>query len=98
MCASTGLRVLLSIVTTFRWILSKIGVRISFLQTDDAQRDFYVKAPYESADRSHYWLLLTSSYGLVNSNAKWQVQSDSLFVGIVLTQLPYIPTYLNFST
>lgn len=50
-----------------------------FLQTGRAQCDLYVVPPRESGHKSELWLLLGAAYGLVNANAKWQVQSDTIF-------------------
>lgn len=91
MCAPTFVRILLSLSTMFKWRLTKIDVKSAFLQTGSAERDVYVRPPHESAIKSHYWLLLTAAYGLVNANAKWQVLSDSLFCDIGLTQLRHVP-------
>lgn len=40
---------------------------------------------------SHLWLLLTAAYGLVNSNAKWQYQSDNVFLDFGLKQSKHMP-------
>lgn len=37
------------------------------------------------------WLLKTVANGLINCNAKWQRQSDALFVNIGLQQEELIP-------
>lgn len=47
--------------------------------------------PQESKERSHYWLLLTAAYGLVNASAKWQANIDGSFMDIGFKQLVYIP-------
>lgn len=65
----TGVRLLLSIAKIFKWKLTKIGAKISFLQSGDAQRDLYVIPQREIHNKKHYWLLLTSVHDLVSSNA-----------------------------
>ena len=47
--------------------------------------------PKECQERRFLWVLLAAVYGLVNSNAKWQVQSDDVIRSIGLTQCIYIP-------
>lgn len=68
-----------------------MDVQSAFLQTGNADRNVYVVPPRESKNRSFYWLLLTAAYGLVNANAKSQVQSDNLLFSLGLYQLAYVP-------
>ncbi len=74
-----------------KWPLAKIDFVNAFLQTGDAKRDVYVIPPRECRRRSSYWLLLTSAYGLVNANAKWQEHCDHLFTSLGLTQPRFVP-------
>ena len=90
-CPPTGVRILLSVSTIKKWPLAKIDFTSAFLQTGNATRDVYVVPPRECCRKSSYWLLLTSAYGLVNANAKWQEHSDSLFVNLGLSQSRFIP-------
>lgn len=93
-CAPTGIRILLSLATLFQCCLAKIDFESAFLQNGIAKRDVYVVPPRESNDKKILWLLLTASYGLVNANAKWQEQSDELFLSSLgLTQLVYVPQF-----
>lgn len=92
MCPPLGVRIILSIATLFAWILTAIDVKTAFLQTGRAERDVYVIPPTESTDRgSKMWLLLCAAYGLINSNAKWQVQSDQELKDIGFQQIPVVP-------
>ena len=86
----TGIRLLLSMASLRKWRITKMDVESAFLQTGDANRNVYVVPPRESKNRSFYWLLLTAAYGLVNANAKWQVQSDNLLFTIGHYQLAYV--------
>ena len=90
MCPPSGIRIMLAVASMSLWLITKADVKSAFLQTGQAQRDVYVVPPRESNDRSHYWLLLTAAYGLVN-NAKWQDQSDSLLQDLGLVQIAVIP-------
>lgn len=91
-CPPVGLRLVESIASLKGWTLHKADVKSAFLQTGPAQRDVYVKPPRESGMKStHFWLLLTAAYGLVNANAKWQVQSDTVFFDLGLNQCQQIP-------
>ena len=47
--------------------------------------------PRECRRRSSLRLLLTSAYGLVNANAKWQEHCDHLFFSLGLTQSRCVP-------
>ena len=84
-CAPTGIRIFLSISTIKKWPLSKIKFTSAFLQTGAAKCDVYVVPPREFRCKSFYLLLLTSSYGLVDANAKWQEQCDLLFLNAIIT-------------
>ena len=90
-CLPSGIRILLSISTIKKWPLSKIDFTSAFLQTGAAKRDVYVVPPRECRRKSFYWLLLTSAYGLVNANAKWQEQCEFLFLNMGLCQSRFVP-------
>ena len=90
-CPPTGIRILTSIATIMHWTISKIDFVSAFLQIGDAKRDVYAIPPRECRKRSFYWLLLTSAYGLVNSNAKLQENRDHLSSSLGLTQSRFIP-------
>ena len=90
-CPPTGIRILVSVATIMKWPFAKIDFVSAFLQTGDAKRDVHVISPRECRRRSNYWLLLTSAYGLVNANAKWQEHCDYLFTNIGLTQSRFVP-------
>ena len=86
-CPPTGLRIVESIASLKGWKIKKADVKAAFLQTGAATRDVYVKPPRECGMKStHMWLLLTAAHGLVNANAKWQVQSDELLFDLGLKQ------------
>lgn len=92
MCPPLGIRIILSIATIFSWILTAIDVKTAFLQTGQAGRDVYVIPPAKSSDRvPKMWLLLCAAYGLINSNAKWQVQSDQELKDMHFEQIAVIP-------
>ena len=65
----TRIRILLSISSMKKWPLAKIDFTSAFFQTGSAKRDVYAVPPREFRRKPFYWLLLTSAYGLVNSNA-----------------------------
>ncbi len=90
-CPSTGIRILTSIATIMKWPIAKIDFAGAFLQTGDAKRDVYFISPRECRRRSNYWLLLTSAYGFVYANAKWQEHCDHLFSILGLLQSLYFP-------
>ena len=92
MCDPTGVRVLISNATVRKWRISKVDVKSAFLQTGPAERSVYVIPPLVSEDRFRsVWLLLAASYGLVNANAKFQVQSDNLLLDLGMLRVTDIP-------
>ena len=90
-CSPLGIRILLSAVVVKKWHLTKIHITRAFLQTGSAQRDVYVIPPRECSNREFYWLLLAASYGLLNTNAKWQKHSDATFEKLGLLNVAYVP-------
>lgn len=91
MCSPVGIRVVLTIAAIRRWNFVKADVKAACLQTGEAKRDVYVCPPREICDRHHYWLLLATTYGLVNTNANFQYQWDELFLDLGLRHLAAIP-------
>ena len=91
-CPPTGIRIILSVASLFGWKIKRADAKGAFLKTGKAQRHVYVIPPIESRMRlTHRWLLLVAAYGLVNSGAKWQHQSDDLLLELGLTQSKYVP-------
>ena len=90
-CSPTGIRIVVMVAAFFGWCLNLLDSLTAFLQTGDASRLVYVIPRKEYKDRRFVWLLLVAVYGLVNSNAKWQVQSDQALRDIGLTQSKLIP-------
>ena len=90
-CSPTGVRIVLTFAALFGWKVRRDDALTAFLQTGEAQRAVYVVPPKECRDRRFLWLLLAAVYGLVNSNAKWQVQSDEAILQIGLVQSKFIP-------
>ena len=86
-----GLRVLFSFAALFKWPLTKIYVKGAFLQSGPAARDVYVVPPRECRDRNFIGLVTVATYGLVNTNAKWQSHSDSTFIKLGLHGIVHIP-------
>lgn len=82
LCAPMGVRILVSITVLRKRRFSYVDGKSLFLRTSAAERFIYVIPPSKSANRIRFlWLLLTESYGLVNANAKFLVQSDNLPLG-----------------
>lgn len=78
------------------WIVVRGDFKATFHKIGESSRDAYVRLPREGKDCCHYRLLLAAVYGLVNSNAKFQTQTDVLLLGLgpslitVSTQLFYL--------
>lgn len=74
-----------------KWKLSKIDFKSAFLHNGSVQRYLNAIPPRELSEKSKIWLLLTASYGLLNSNAKWQAQSCELLKTSRLLQFSHMP-------
>lgn len=73
------------------WAIHKFGVKSSFLQTGQSQRDVFVILLRELHDRGKLLcLLLTASYELLNANSKLQHQSDVLITDSGFTNAPFL--------
>lgn len=60
-CASTGVRLLLSVCVIHKWVLAKVDAKTAFLQSGSTQRAVYVFPLYESDDqRQSVRLLMTA--------------------------------------
>ena len=95
-CSPAGLRILESIASLFGWTIVRVDGKAAFLQTGKAQRKVYVIPPAESRMKAtHCWLLLFAAYGLVNANAKSQVQSDEVMYKIGLLQCKHCLLYTS---
>lgn len=76
-CTPTIPRVLDYVACLPGWSVYKADVEAAFLQIGESHRDLYVRPSRESQTRTTLlWMLLATSNGLVNSNAKWQNQLD----------------------
>lgn len=92
MCTPTDIQILNSLSTIKNCRLTRVDVKSAFFQTGAAERRDYVIPPRDLEDRYRFlWLLLTASYGLVNANAKFQLQSDSLLLKMGLQCVIEIP-------
>lgn len=86
-----GIRVVMAVSAYKKWRIIRIDVKTAFLQTGPANRSVYVLPPKESRLRNVLWLLLDVAYGLVNYNAKWQVQADHALDSLGIIQSTAIP-------
>lgn len=92
MCPPIGIRIISTVATVRKWRIIRADAKTSFLQTGPAGREVYVIPPAESNQRHNvFWLLLVAAYGLVNSNAKWQHQSDEAFISLGLEHVALVP-------
>lgn len=83
------MRIILSVVSMLKWSLTKHDVNFAILQTGHDERDVYVHAPRESADRDRFiWLFPTAADGLENENCKRKVLSHRLIIDIGLELVP----------
>lgn len=86
MCSPVGARARLSTATLRKWRQTNIDVKNAILWTGRTRRDVYVVPPCESGDRGKFlWLLSITANGLANANAKSQMQSDKVLLGLGFT-------------
>lgn len=86
-CPPTGVIILECIPLLYGWVMYRADDTAAFLHTSNAQRDVYFKPPRESKITStHYWLLPTAAYGLLNDSPKLQNQADLKIIDYVFTQ------------
>ena len=91
-CSPVGLRYVCSIATIFSWPVWKVDFDTVILQSGDSKQDVYVRPPKKCASPHKFpCLLLTASYGLVNANYKWQMESDYCLYQFGMAQLPEVP-------
>lgn len=92
-CSPKVLRIIESVAPRYGWKLYKADVTTAaFLQIRSAQSNVYVRTPKEIKYKTtHLQLLLTAAYGLVNSNAKWQNNSDEFLLKNGLIQSKHVP-------
>lgn len=63
--------ILLSLAVEHRWTIRKMDVESACLQAKGFERDIYIGPPYEEKDRTQFWKLLVTGYGLVGSEHLW---------------------------
>lgn len=91
MCSKVGMRINLSTASLFGWPLSKIDVKTACLQTEQPERDVFETNPRESDDGGKaLWLLLTTAYGLINTNEKLKLLSDEMLTDLAFVQDPLL--------
>ena len=83
-----------------KWRLIRIDVKTCIsAHHGPALRAAFIITPKESRQRGVVWLSLAAAYGLVNSNAKWQVQSKDTITSFGFIQSSAIPQlFLHFDT
>lgn len=61
MCAPTGIPILLTRATLFKWRICKTDVKATFFQTIPAQPSVYVRPLYESTDKKRFLFAITGN-------------------------------------
>lgn len=90
-CSPTSIRIMLTIFTIIYSEIARSESNAAFIKTSQAECHVHVRLLRESHDKTFYWLVLVSAYELVNSNAKWNQQSDELMFKIGVQNLSVIP-------
>lgn len=98
MCPPLGFRIVLTISAINSWIIVRANVKAAFLNTGEASHDVNVRLRRESEDRRHYWLLLAALYGLVNSNAEFQTQTDEILLVLSLISATVVTQLFHFKS
>lgn len=59
----------------------------------------FVRSPSESSQKKgFFWIFNSAAYGLVNTNAKWKVQSNHLIHDLGLLRITLIPELFYIKT
>ena len=81
-CSKEGLRILVSIASSFGWKCHAIDVRAAYLQGDEINRELYVKPPKEFSVEGEVWRLLKTIYGLVDAARAWFLKVNSVLTNL----------------
>ena len=71
-CSKESIRIILNIIATLQWDVKSIDITSAFLQSNDINRDVFVKPPKESGeDTDIVWKLKKTVYGLGDAARAW---------------------------
>lgn len=98
MGSSLGFWIVLTKSAINSWIIVRANDEVAFLKTGEASRDLYIPPPRESEDSPHYWPLLAAVYGLANSNATFQTQTDCLLLAFGPSSVTVVTQLLNITS
>ena len=73
-----GFRMVYSMACMFGMVIGQGDARGAYTQSGDAKRAIYVRPPFRVGNFTVYWLLKTTSYGIVSAGRKWQRKSDGI--------------------
>lgn len=94
MCFSVGVRIVLSVASSRKWMLAKSDIKSALLQIRKARHDICAISipPCNGTDHFHYWLLLllTAAYGFINAITKWQDKSDRVLFKLSLQRMSFM--------
>ena len=81
-CSKASIRVVLTIIPTMNWQLQSIDIKGAFLQSDEIDRDVFVKPPKE-AQTTLVWHLRKPIYGLKDASRRWykKIQGELITLG-----------------
>ena len=77
-CSKDSLRMLLTILSAYKWQLKSIDIKSAFLQGSNIARDIFLKPPKE-AKTDKLWKLLKAPYGLADAGRKWYIRVQEEF-------------------
>lgn len=78
----------------YKWKVTKADVNPALLQVVIVHCGVYFIPAREPNDKSHYWLLLASSYRVLNSIGKWLSQFDDHTILLQRNKVALIPKLL----
>lgn len=74
MCSSTEIPIFMSFPSFYQWLVVHVDVKNAVLRTGLASHDIFVTSPLEIYKRIRIRLLVSITYILVGTDAKWEVQ------------------------
>ena len=96
-CSKASIRFCLTMIATMKWTLQSIDISGAFLQSDQIDREVYVKPPKE-AQTSKIWHLRKPIYGLKDASRSWykKIRGELILLGCKSTRADIALFYWYF--
>ena len=87
-CSKESLRLVMSLISAFKWKCNSVDIKTAYLQGDPISRDIYLKPPVEFCNGT-LWKLKKTVYGLCDAARAWyfRVRKVLLSLGMQMSSL-----------